>query len=52
MLSTPTASAAAAYVVMFGMMFGDVGDAAVILVGLWLWKSRNPRVVGRAGRGH
>ena len=43
----PTWFAAAAYVVMFGMMFGDVGDAAlVVLAGLWLWKSRNPRVAG------
>ena len=39
--------AAAAYVVMFGMMFGDVGDGALLVAGgLWLLASRRPRLAG------
>jgi len=41
----PTWFAAAAYVVMFGMMFGDVGDGALVVVaGLWLRHSAHRRV--------
>ena len=41
----PTWFAAAAYVVMFGMMFGDIGDGAlVVAAGLWLRTSRQPRL--------
>jgi V/A-type H+-transporting ATPase subunit I len=39
--------AAAAYVVMFGMMFGDIGDGALLVAGgLWLWGSRHSRFAG------
>ena len=48
----PTWFAIAAYVVMFGMMFGDVGDGALLVVaGLWLRRSRRPRWPGRGGHG-
>jgi len=41
----PTWFAAAAYVVMFGMMFGDIGDGAlVVLAGLYLRASHHPRL--------
>ncbi len=41
----PTPFAALAYVVMFGMMFGDVGDGLLLVVGaLGLRFSRSPRV--------
>jgi V/A-type H+-transporting ATPase subunit I len=40
----PTWFAAAAYVVMFGMMFGDVGDGILVAAaGLWLRRSRQAR---------
>jgi len=39
----PTWFAAVAYVVMFGMMFGDLGDGLlVVLGGLWLWRTKRP----------
>jgi len=41
----PTWFAAAAYVVMFGMMFGDIGDGAlVVIAGLWIRVSHHPRL--------
>jgi len=41
----PTWFASAAYVVMFGMMFGDIGDGLLVVVaGLWLRASRHPRL--------
>lgn len=43
----PTWFAAAAYVVMFGMMFGDIGDAVLLVAaGLWLRRTRRPRLAG------
>lgn len=43
----PTWFATAAYVVKFGMMFGDVGDGAVLAAaGLWLRVSQRPRLAG------
>jgi V/A-type H+-transporting ATPase subunit I len=40
----PVWLATIAYVVMFGMMFGDVGDGLVLVVGaLWLRRTRRPR---------
>ncbi len=41
----PTWFAAAAYVVMFGMMFGDVGDGLLVVVaGFWLRATNHPRL--------
>jgi V/A-type H+-transporting ATPase subunit I len=43
----PVWFATIAYVVMFGMMFGDVGDGLVLVVGaLLLRRSRSPRFAG------
>lgn len=43
----PTWFAAVAYVVMFGMMFGDAGDGALlVLAGLLLRRSTHPRLAG------
>ena len=41
----PTRFTAASFVVMFGMMFGDVGDGLVLaLLGLWLRRCREGRL--------
>ncbi len=43
----PVWFATVAYVVMFGMMFGDVGDGLLLMVGaLLLRRSRGPRLAG------
>ena len=43
----PTAFAAVAFVVMFGMMFGDLGHGLVLAaLGLALWRSRRARWAG------
>ena len=40
----PTPFAAASFVLMFGMMFGDVGHGLLLAaLGLLLWRSRSPR---------
>ncbi len=43
----PTLLAAAAYVAMFGMMFGDVGDGLLLLLGALLARWGRPRILGR-----
>ena len=41
----PSLFAGLTYVLMFGMMFGDVGHGLVLAaLGVWLWRSRHPRV--------
>jgi V/A-type H+/Na+-transporting ATPase subunit I len=41
----PTPFVAITYCLMFGMMFGDIGDGAlIVLAALWLSRSRNPRL--------
>jgi V/A-type H+-transporting ATPase subunit I len=43
----PTRFAAVAYVVMFGMMFGDLGDGILVaLGGLFLWRTKRPGLAG------
>ena len=43
----PTPFAAITYCLMFGMMFGDVGDGAlIVLAALWLRRTRHPRLQG------
>jgi len=43
----PTPFVAVTYCLMFGMMFGDVGDGAlIVLAALALSRSRNPRLAG------
>ena len=47
----PSLLAGLVYVVMFGMMFGDVGHAAMLLGGALLLRSGHPRRLARLRRG-